>query len=153
AASSRTPSISRRPRCSRSRTWRTARRRRCRSAEPPAAADARGAGSAMNFFEHQAEARRNSKRLVLLFVLAVAAIVLAVDLVVMFALDRVASHGMRTFSPHLLYLLHPTAFYGATLATLAVIGLGTLYKTSALRSGGGAVAREFGATLVEGNTR
>jgi len=33
----------------------------------------------MNFFEHQAAARRNSSRLVLLFVLAVAGIVLAVD--------------------------------------------------------------------------
>jgi len=34
-----------------------------------------------------------------------------------------------------------------------VIVLGTLYKTASLRSGGGAVARQFGATLVEGTTK
>ena len=37
----------------------------------------------MNFFEHQAAARRGSGRLVLLFVLAIAGIVIAVDLVVL----------------------------------------------------------------------
>ncbi len=42
----------------------------------------------MNFFEHQAAARRNSSRLVLLFALAVAGIVIAVDLAVLLALRR-----------------------------------------------------------------
>jgi Zn-dependent protease with chaperone function len=107
----------------------------------------------MNFFEHQAEARKSSKRLVLLFALAVTATVLAVGLVVMVAADRVGSHGYHAYSPRMLYLLHPTAFYLSSLVTLAVIGLGTMYKTMSLRSGGGAVAREFGATLVEGTTR
>ncbi len=37
----------------------------------------------MNFFEHQAAARRGSGRLVLLFALAVAGIVVVVDLVVL----------------------------------------------------------------------
>ena len=107
----------------------------------------------MNFFEHQAEARRNSKRLVLLFLLAVVAIVLAVDLVVLVAVDRASSHGYHAYSPRVLYMLHPTAAFMATLGTLAVIVLGTLYKTASLRSGGGAVARQFGATLVEGTTK
>jgi hypothetical protein len=39
----------------------------------------------MNFFERQDQARRQSKRLILLFVLAVAAIVVAVDLVFLMA--------------------------------------------------------------------
>ena len=60
----------------------------------------------MNFFEHQAAARRSSTRLVVLFALAVAGIVLAVDLVI----------WMVTHSPG------AVAF--ASMATLAVIGLG-----------------------------
>ena len=44
----------------------------------------------MNFFERQDAARRMSRRLVFLFVLAVAAIVLAVDLVFMAAFGEPA---------------------------------------------------------------
>ena len=40
----------------------------------------------MNFFEHQAAARKASTRLVLLFVLAVTGIVCAVDVAVLIAL-------------------------------------------------------------------
>src|SRR3546814_1136842 len=45
-------------------------------------------GPQMNFFEHQAKARRTSTRLVLLFALAVVAIVVAVDLAVMLVFGR-----------------------------------------------------------------
>jgi Zn-dependent protease with chaperone function len=102
----------------------------------------------MNFFEQQAQSRSHSKRLILLFALAVAAIVFAVDTVVLIAVDRFGSHGMRTLSPTLLWLSHPGVAWWATLGVLALIGIGTLYKTSSLRAGGSAVAAEFGATLV-----
>jgi Zn-dependent protease with chaperone function len=85
----------------------------------------------MNFFEHQAAARRTSTRLVLLFALAVAGIVLAVD-----AAAWVATRG------------NPGALAFATLGTLAVIALGSLYRIASLRGGGEQVALQMGGTPV-----
>jgi len=90
----------------------------------------------MNFFEHQAAARRGSGRLVLLFALAVLGIVLAVDLVTL-ALTG-GSIGATVF---------------ATVATLAVIGLGSLYRIASLRGGGATVAAQMGGTWVPEDTR
>src|SRR5688572_16910666 len=92
----------------------------------------------MNFFEHQAAARRNSSRLVLLFALAVAGIVFAVDFAVwiVFARDE-AQPGeigaMLVFT---------------TLATLAIIGLGSVYRIATLRGGGESVALQMGGVAV-----
>jgi len=88
----------------------------------------------MNFFEHQAAARRTSAWLVVLFALAVAGIVLAVDLVA----------WATTRSPGAL------AFF--TLATLATIGLGSLYRIASLRDGGEPVALQMGGVPVPENT-
>ncbi|WP_407352613.1 M48 family metallopeptidase [Luteimonas sp. R10] len=89
----------------------------------------------MTFFERQAQARRSTTRLVVLFALAVAGIVLAVDLVVL------ATAGPK---PGLL------AF--ATLATLGIIGLGSLYRISSLSAGGEAVATQLGGVAVAEDT-
>ncbi|MBO9717752.1 MAG: M48 family metallopeptidase [Pseudoxanthomonas sp.] len=88
----------------------------------------------MNFFEHQAAARRGSGRLVLLFTLAVAGIVLAVDVVVLVLTGSVG------------------ATVAATFATLAVIGLGSLYRVASLRGGGAVVATQMGGTAVPEDT-
>ena len=96
----------------------------------------------MNFFEHQDAARRNTRRLVLLFLLAVAAIVLAVNFIA-----ALAFMGMS--SDHLLGVKRSGAsasFYLAvTLATLALIAGGSLFQIMSLASGGGALARMLGA--------
>ncbi len=89
----------------------------------------------MNFFEHQAAARRGSGRLVLLFVLAVGGIVLAVDLA---TLLLTGSWG---------------ATATATVTTLLVIGLGSLYRIASLRGGGAVVAAQMGGTFVPEDTR
>ncbi len=89
----------------------------------------------MNFFEQQAKARRSSTRLVVLFALAVAGIVLAIDLAVLLVAG--ANVGLLAFT---------------TLATIAVIGLGSLYRLASLRGGGDAVALQFGGTLVPQDT-
>ena len=88
----------------------------------------------MNFFEQQAVARRTSSRLVILFALAVVAIVLAVDGVVWVA----------TQSPKLVLF--------ATLSSVAVIAIGSLYRIASLGSGGEPVAQQLGGTLVPENT-
>ncbi|MGQ4661570.1 M48 family metalloprotease [Lysobacter sp. F6437] len=85
----------------------------------------------MNFFERQAAARRSSSRLVLLFGVAVVAIVLAVDAVVW-----LLSGGSTG------------ALLAVTLVTLAVIGLGSLYRLASLGDGGDSIAMQLGGELV-----
>lgn len=97
----------------------------------------------MNFFERQAAARKHSTRLVLLFVLAVAGIVLAVDLVLWLVLGaRQATPGQSA-----------AALVSATVVTLAVIGLGSLYRIASLREGGEAIAAQLGGVPVPEQTR
>ncbi|MGV8930789.1 MAG: M48 family metallopeptidase [Luteimonas sp.] len=92
----------------------------------------------MNFFEQQAAARRTSTRLVVLFALAVIGIVLAVDVAVMVVFGRGdQAGGVLAFT---------------TVATLAIIGLGSLYRIASLRGGGEAVALQFGGVPVPGDT-
>ena len=90
----------------------------------------------MNFFERQEAARKLSRRLVALFVLAVLGIVLAVNLALGFYFGG--------FAPGPMLL--------ASLVTLGVIGVASLFRVSGLRNGGGAVARELGGTLVAEDT-
>ena len=88
----------------------------------------------MHFFEQQARARRSSARLVLLFALAVAAIVLAVDAVV--------------------FLLLPSApvLIMTSLITLLVIGAGSAYRINSLGGGGPIIAAQLGGTYVPQDT-
>ena len=96
----------------------------------------------MNFFEHQEAARRLSRRLVVLFALAVVAIVIAVNVIA-----TVAYLGL--FPPPL-----PRGFYLTnTLVTLLMIGAGTWWETARLASGGEAVAQMIGARRVDPSTR
>jgi Zn-dependent protease with chaperone function len=97
----------------------------------------------MNFFAHQAAARAKSRRMLWLFVLAVMVIVAAINVVVLvvfgFTLDPNKPAQQDALIP---------ALVASTVITLGVIGLGSLFKTLSLRSGGGSVARAMGGTLV-----
>ncbi|HEX7348756.1 MAG TPA: M48 family metallopeptidase [Rhodanobacteraceae bacterium] len=86
----------------------------------------------MDFFAQQAKVRRSSRRLVVLFVLAVLAIVIAVDFVC----------GM------FLVGFRPGPLIGITVVVVAVIGLSSAYRIASLAGGGTAVAREMQATEV-----
>src|SRR5690348_7339279 len=90
----------------------------------------------MDFFAQQARVRRNARWLVLLFVLAVAAIVAAVDLICAFFVV-----GPR-----------PGALLAISVAVVALIGLCSLYRVASLRGGGSAVAIGMGATPVPADT-
>ena len=97
----------------------------------------------MNFFERQAAHRSQSRRLVLMFLGAVVAVVVAVDLLALLLFAGTADEGASVFVPLAL----------ATFLTLAVIVGATMYRTASLRTGGAAVARSLGATPVpEGTT-
>jgi len=89
----------------------------------------------MNFFERQAQARRNTSRLVLLFALAVAGIVVAVDLGVL-----------------LVFGADPVLLAMSTLLAVGVVGIGSLYRVASLRGGGEAVAQQMGGVPVAEDT-
>jgi Zn-dependent protease with chaperone function len=89
----------------------------------------------MNFFERQTAARKGSTRLIVLMGLAVACIVLAVDAAV------------------LLFTGSLEATLAATVLTVAVICLGSMYRIASLRGGGAVVAAQLGGTFVPEDTR
>ncbi len=96
----------------------------------------------MNFFEHQAKARSSSTRMVVLFALAVGGIVLVVDLVVLLLLGtQMGSAGGVA-----------ALLFASTVGTVAVIGLGSMYRMASLRGGGESVALQMGGTAVPENT-
>ncbi len=98
----------------------------------------------MNFFEHQAAARKASTRLLLLFVLAVVGIVCAVDVAVLIA---IASRDESTPTQTAAMLIT------ASVVTVAIIGLGSLYRIASLRGGGDSVALQMGGVPVPEQTR
>jgi len=111
----------------------------------------------MDFFARQDHARKLTNRLVWMFALAVIATVVAVNLLayggVEWYLNETGVRGTRPLNveatsgqrtgPWITYL-HLKAQLAATLVTLAIIGLGSLYKTAQLRGGGPAVAVSLG---------
>ncbi len=105
----------------------------------------------MDFFERQDKARRNTKWLVVYFVLAVVLIVASVYLALLFIL-----HGAGNYRHHgqppVFALWNPKLFLFAAGGTLAVITCGSLFKTAQLSSGGSAVAESLGGRLVDSNT-
>ncbi len=105
----------------------------------------------MDFFEQQHRARRRTWLMLLLFVLAVAAIVAAFDLVCgivyvwMFDVPIANSSGLLQQVPRSVYVW-------STIATLLVIGWGTASRLYQLSDGGVAVADLIGARHVKRDT-
>ena len=101
-----------------------------------------------NFAEHQSQAKRQTRTLIWLFVVAVAAVAVSLyALVGVFTLPADPAHpGSR------IWWDGKTAFIAACTA-LGTIGLGALLKHAALSSGGKAVAESVGGKLVTSDTR
>ncbi len=98
----------------------------------------------MNFFERQRQVRRISSRLVLLFLLAVVGIVTMVDLAVLLLFVG----GLGETPSDAAVVLAATS-----TVVVALIGTASLFRTLALRGGGGGrVARSLGATPVPTDT-
>jgi len=108
----------------------------------------------VNFFERQAQARRQSRWLLLVFALAVAAIVVAVNGVVLLAVVSTSwdpAAGGMTFAEAL--RANVPLMVGTAVACIALIVLASLFRMLSLKSGGGQVARQLGGTLVDPSTR
>ncbi|NVJ61158.1 MAG: M48 family metalloprotease [Gammaproteobacteria bacterium] len=103
----------------------------------------------MNFFEHQHQARRQSKKLIGFFSLAVVAIVVLINLGVYFGLC-LSNIYCTTFQ---YYWLTPLAWW-ITGGTVAIIVLTSLIRWAQLKRGGGFKAVQMaGATKVKPDTK
>jgi Zn-dependent protease with chaperone function len=101
----------------------------------------------MNFFEQQDVARRSTARLVVLFALAVLAIMASIEVLLAATMgylgrDRVTGgiDWSGATDPQLLLV--------AIGGTLLVVGGGSLYKIAELRAGGRVVAEQLGGRLL-----
>ncbi|MCA1658457.1 MAG: M48 family metalloprotease, partial [Verrucomicrobiaceae bacterium] len=104
----------------------------------------------MDFFERQDKARRNTKFLVFYFAVAVLLLIVAVYVAVALIFTGVElknSSGETTFN-----WLQPELFFGTALGTLAVISMGSVFKTMSLSRGGRAVAELLDGRLVNPNS-
>src|SRR6185503_11012806 len=107
---------------------------------------------ATDFFQRQSDARRNTKWLVVIFVLAVIGIVGTTMLATVIAVGAMQERsGFRgnDFARRNIPLQVPL---GAGAAALGLIGGGSLYKIAQLAGGGTVVAERLGGRRVYPNT-
>src|SRR6266446_6990720 len=99
----------------------------------------------MDFFDRQDQARRNTKLVVVYFVGGVAMLIAAVYLVALLVFTGVSSRHHPAFDDQpQVSLWNAQVFLGAAVGTLAVIVLGSLFKTAQLAQGDSAVATMLG---------
>ena len=110
----------------------------------------------MDFFAQQDHARRQTKRLIVYFVLAVISIIVMIYGIAVFALFYVAQQSSRhhfDYGTHAAFTFwQPGLFAMVALGTITVIFLGSAWKTMALSAGGSAVAESLGGRLVNPNS-
>ncbi|MBM5810663.1 MAG: M48 family metallopeptidase [Gammaproteobacteria bacterium] len=107
----------------------------------------------MDFFRRQAETRRFSRWLVLLFIVAVALIVAAVDLVVALAVMALSEPEATALAGGPLgFDRYPGTIAVSSLIVLSIIGIASLVRTSQLALGGGSVAQALGGTRLSGDS-
>jgi len=108
----------------------------------------------MDFFARQAATRRQSRWMVVLFILAVIAIVVAIDLVVVttVAILSVREDGGLLASQDMSLARYPLVALFSTIAVLGTIGVSSLARTVSLAAGGGKVAEQLGGTRVGADT-
>jgi Zn-dependent protease with chaperone function len=108
----------------------------------------------MDFFARQAATRRQSRWMVFLFVLAVIAIVIAIDFVVVttVAILAVQDDGGLLASQDFSLTRFPLVILFTTIVVLGTIGFSSLARTVSLAAGGGKVAEQLGGTRVGADT-
>lgn len=109
---------------------------------------------ATDFFQRQAEARRSTKWLVGMFLLAVVAIVVALFFVATLAVRGYSQYSELQHLDRGDVVLQDdwTVPIGVSLFGLVLIGGGTLFKVAQLRGGGTTVAENVGGRRIMPNT-
>ena len=114
----------------------------------------------MDFFERQDKARRNTRLLVFYFVLAVLSLLLGVNVAVSLIFTAFGNYGLtiRGLSPVAstnelsLPWSQVELLLWATIGTLVVILIGSVFRTLQLARGGSAVAELLDGRLINSNT-
>ena len=101
-----------------------------------------------DFFQHQDQARKNTFRLIALFVLAVLSLIAFTYLLLLAAFHVEASDEL--VKPG---LWHPFLMMGTALAVSVVVAGGSMYKIAELASGGKTVALLLGGREIAPTTR
>jgi Zn-dependent protease with chaperone function len=108
----------------------------------------------MNFFQSQDDARRKTRSLILMFILAVIAIVAAVNLVITALIINMGDDAGVATIPDFNWIMNNLPLVASiSLATIGFISLSSLYKIASLSSGGGKVARSLGGTLITAESK
>jgi len=106
----------------------------------------------MNFFEAQDKARRNTVRMILLFILAVGGLIFLTNVLLLAVLAYLKT-GYFIFSvSELNNFFELPVFIGVTVGVCLLIFGGSFYKTMSLSKGGPAVAEMLGGRLVPQST-
>ena len=107
----------------------------------------------MDFFTQQDKTRRKTKLLVFYFAIAVAALIVAVYFAALLIFSGVQAQQHHNFGESPAFALwNPQLFLAVAVGVLAVILIGSSYKTMALASGGSAVSEMMGGRLLSPNT-
>jgi len=105
----------------------------------------------VDFFSQQDAARRQTARLVVLFALAVLAIIASIE-VLLAATMGYLNRSPETGAVDWTAVTDPGLLVIAVVGTLVVVGGGSLYKIAELRAGGRVVAEHLGGRLLTAET-
>jgi Zn-dependent protease with chaperone function len=107
----------------------------------------------MDFFQQQDRARKKTKLLVFYFAIAVAALIVAVYFASLVIFSGVQSQQHHHFGDQPQFeLWNPQLFLGVALGVLAVVLIGSTYKTLALAQGGSVVSEMMGGRPIAPNS-
>jgi len=101
----------------------------------------------MNFFEHQDLARKNTRKLVVFFILGVLGVIVTLHVVIalFWAFNEVKGES-GGFDPGV--LVNPGIAAASTALALTIISVGSFIKIAELRGGGRVVAERLGGRLI-----
>jgi len=104
----------------------------------------------MDFFQSQDVARRNTLKLVMLFMLALISLIAITNLLIMLTLGMLSATSSGS-TPEAVFLIDWSIFAWISIAVVAVVAFGSLYKMASLSGGGARVAEMMqGKLIVDG---
>ena len=108
----------------------------------------------MDFFSAQDQARRKTRWLIFLFVVAILSLVVLTNLFIMLFAEYSTDYYVQGHTPATFWeQFNWQRFTGIGLGVTAVILMGSFIRTLSLRGGGRSVAEMMGGRLVSGNPR
>lgn len=102
----------------------------------------------MNFFKAQDKARRNTTRLIILFVLAIISLVILTNLLLIGTFAYMGTDGTGSFYTNLQSSFDQNIIIVISVGVSLLILLGSIYKIASLSKGGSAIAELLGGQLV-----